>query len=186
MPTPARTSLDEIVSVGRQVVEADGLDGLTMQKVASVVGVQTPSLYKHVPSRGELVRLIIEEVVAELARSLEKAADGADPRRDLVNLAHAFRDFAHRQPGSYQLVFAPVPEAIGPSTDMLAKASDPVIQACAAIVGHDRSLDAARLLTAWAHGFVTMELTGAFRLDGDIDQAFGYGIERLVAAIELP
>lgn len=184
MPTPARTSIDEIISVGGQIIESDGLDGLTMQKVAVVVGVRTPSLYKHVSGRGELVKLIIEEVVKALARSLEIVARGDDPRRDLIALANAFREFAQRQPGSYQLLFAPLPDEMRPSTETLAQASDPVVRACAALAGDDRALDSARLITAWGHGFVTMELAGAFRLDGDLDQAFTYGVERLVAAID--
>ena len=35
IPTPARTSLAEIVNAGLRIVEADGLDGLTMQRVAA-------------------------------------------------------------------------------------------------------------------------------------------------------
>ena len=31
-----------------------------------------------------------------------------------------------------------------------------------------------------------MELSGSFRFDGDIDEAFEYGIERLVAGLRAP
>jgi hypothetical protein len=50
-------------------------------------------------------------------------------------------------------------------------------------VGPDQALDAARLVTAFAHGFVSMELSGAFRLGGDVDEAYRYGIDVLVAAL---
>ena len=43
---------------------------------------------------------------------------------------------------------------------------------------------AARTVTAWAHGFVTMELAGAFRLGGDVDRAFAYGVDHLAGALE--
>ena len=45
------------------------------------------------------------------------------------------------------------------------------------------ALDAARLVTAWATGFVSMELSGSFRFDGDLDQAFEYGLDRLLAGL---
>ena len=35
----------------------------------------------------------------------------------------------------------------------------------------------------WAHGFVSMELAGAFRLGGDVDAAFDFGIDRLTDAL---
>ena len=46
-------------------------------------------------------------------------------------------------------------------------------------MGTDAALEAARLVTAWATGFIEMELAGAFRLGGDLDRAFEYGLERL-------
>jgi hypothetical protein len=36
---------------------------------------------------------------------------------------------------------------------------------------------------AWAQGFVSMELAGAFRLGGDIDAAWHFGIVRLIDAL---
>ena len=38
-------------------------------------------------------------------------------------------------------------------------------------------------MTAFAHGFVSMELTGAFRLGGDVDAAYRYGVDVLVDAL---
>jgi hypothetical protein len=35
-------------------------------------------------------------------------------------------------------------------------------------------------VTAFAHGFVSMEITGAFRLGGDVDEAYRYGVGVLV------
>jgi hypothetical protein len=38
-------------------------------------------------------------------------------------------------------------------------------------------------VTAFAHGFVSMEITGAFRLGGDVDEAYRYGVDALVDAL---
>lgn len=182
MPTPARTSLPDIVEAGRALVEGEGLDGLTMQAVAAAVGVRAPSLYKHVLSRGDLIRLIAEAVLDDLGAHLEAAVVG-DPREDLPAVARAFRDFARNNPGAYRTVFAPLPEEWAPDHAAFLGASRAVLQATESLVGEEHALDAARLVTAWAHGFLTMELSGAFRLDGDIDQAFEYGLERLTHAL---
>jgi len=68
---------------------------------------------------------------------------------------------------------------------VLAEASAPVLRVAAALVGEDDALPAARTVTAWANGFVTMELSGAFRLGGDVDRAFDYGVERLADALAI-
>ena len=36
---------------------------------------------------------------------------------------------------------------------------------------------------AWAHGFIVMELAGAFRLGGDVEQAWDFGLDRILAAV---
>lgn len=58
-----------------------------------------------------------------------------------------------------------------------------VLHASARLAGEADALEAARTVTAWANGFIAMELAGAFRLGGDVDRAFAYGIDRLTRAI---
>ena len=45
------------------------------------------------------------------------------------------------------------------------------------------ALEAGRTLVAWAHGFVSMELAGGFRLGGDLDAAYATGIDLILAGI---
>ena len=45
------------------------------------------------------------------------------------------------------------------------------------------ALSAARTIVAWAHGFITMELAGAFRHGGDVEQAWDFGLDRILAAV---
>ena len=52
------------------------------------------------------------------------------------------------------------------------------------LVGIERALEAARLLTAFVHGFVSMEIAGAFRLGGDVDRAFRYSLDAIIAGLQ--
>ena len=183
MPTPPRTSLDEIVRAGRGILDADGLDALTMQRVAGAVGVRAPSLYKRVRDRDALVRLIAADVVADLGETLTGAASGGDPRADLGAIAIAFRGWAQRHPGGFALLFTRVPDAWRLEPDPGVGALDAVFRTVAALAGPDKVLVAARTVVAWASGFVSMELAGAFRLGGDVEDAFAYGVDRITGAI---
>lgn len=175
MPTPERTSLPEIVDAGRRILESAGPAKLTMQAVAARVGVRAPSLYKRVRDRDALLTLITAASADDLAQRLE-ASDGS-----LDALARVYRAFAQRNPEAFRLMFT-----VDGAADSMARASRPVLRAAGALVGEGSALDAARLVTAWATGFVNMELSGAFRFDGDLDRAFDYGLERLIAGLRAP
>jgi AcrR family transcriptional regulator len=199
-PARAKTTDEAIVGAAARLLESGGLDALTMQAVAAGVGVRAPSLYKRVRDRAALVVAVQEAAAAELEVALSGAARGKDPRADLVAMADAFRAFAHRRPGAYGLLFAALPDEmrISPASNEAAVA--PVLAALTALV-HDRHrgggkggskgargrieepLDAARLFVAFAHGFVTMELAGAFRLGGDVDRAWRTGVTTIVDAV---
>jgi AcrR family transcriptional regulator len=183
MPTPPRTSLPEIVAAGRSILEADGLGGLTMQRVAEEVGVRSPSLYKRVRSRGDLIRLIADFVADDLSATMDAAASGGDPASDLRAIANAFRTFALANPNAYALVFARLPEDARIDPERNARAAETLLRTAGRLAGPDEALEAARTVTAWAHGFVTMELAGAFRLGGDVDRAFAYGVDHLADAL---
>jgi hypothetical protein len=53
------------------------------------------------------------------------------------------------------------------------------------LVGRARALEAARLLTAFAHGFVSMELAGAFRLGGNVDEAYRFAIDSIIEGLRV-
>ncbi|WP_226531298.1 TetR/AcrR family transcriptional regulator [Microbacterium paraoxydans] len=172
MPTPERTSTAEIVATGREILETAGPAGLTMQAVATRVGVRAPSLYKRLRDRDALHTAVAVATIDALTARLENEGD------DLAALAHAYRGFAKENPEGFRLMFT-----IAAPHDALERSAAPVIRAAAALVGETDALDAARLFTAWATGFLQMELAGAFRLGGDIDRAFEYGLSRLLPAL---
>jgi AcrR family transcriptional regulator len=174
MPTPGRTTLEGIVEAAREILEIDGIAGLTMQAVAERVGVRAPSLYKRVSDRDGLVQLVSEATIADLAGRLR-----AEPAT-IVELAGIFRAFAQERPAGYQLIMTSGPR---PSAEALATAIEPVLRATAELAGAEHALDAARTMTAWANGFIGMELSGSFNLGGDVDAAWEYGVARLVEAL---
>ena len=186
MPTPARTSTAQIVAAGREILEAEGFEGLTMQRVAAAVGVRAPSLYKRVDGRRELVRLITADAAQDLSAALEAAAASGDPSRDLVAIATAFRAFAHRNPQAYALLFRRLPDDWRTDVDLSSPGFASLFRTVEAIAGPEHGLEAARTVVAWANGFVGMELAGSFRMGGDVDAAFAFGAEHIARAISAP
>jgi AcrR family transcriptional regulator len=183
MPTPDRTSLAEIVEAARDVMEKEGFANLTMRTVAVRVGVRAPSLYKRVRNRDDLVRLVTEATIGELGERLDAVAAGGGARGDLGELCRAFREFAHAHPAGYRLIFAAGSEASRPDVGLITSAAASVLRVAAELAGPGEALEAARMITAWLHGFVSMELADAFNLGGDVDRAFEFGIARLADSL---
>ena len=182
-PAPARTSTDAIVAAARRILEAGGLASVTMRSVAEAVGVKGPSLYKRVPDRAALLRAVAESVVADLTQD-----DG--PRdRD--------RRSARRPARRRRRVPGVRPAAIRTATGCSSRTSprrtrtrrpwpplgEPVVDAMTRLAGPSDALEGARTFVAWAHGFVSMELAGAFRLGGDLDAAYAFGIESILDGV---
>jgi AcrR family transcriptional regulator len=55
-------SLDAIVRTAIEIADAEGLDALSMRRVATALGAGTMSLYRYVPGKDELVDLMAEYV----------------------------------------------------------------------------------------------------------------------------
>jgi AcrR family transcriptional regulator len=176
MPTPDKTSLDAIVLAARDLLEEDGLGRLTMQAVAHRVGVRAPSLYKRVHGRDELIQLVAEASLTDLANRLNSAPD-------LLQLASRFRAFGHEHPAAFQLVMTPGAGTPVARPEFGAAASAAVLRLAGELAGAENALHAARTLTAWAAGFVSMELNGGFNLGGNVEHAWEFGVTKIVAAI---
>jgi AcrR family transcriptional regulator len=181
MPAHAQTSTAAVVAAGRQLLEERGIDALTMQDVAVAVGVRAPSLYKRVSGRSDLLRLILEDVTDELTAALDAAAGSGDPAADLPAMAAAYRGFAHANPVAYMLMNAlPAPPG---AAERSARSTATLLRTVAELAGSQHALVAARTLVAWANGFIMMELAESFRLGGDLEQAWTFGLDRILAAI---
>lgn len=67
-PAPGRSGLtvSAIVRAGVEIADVDGLDAVSMRKVADHLGVGAMSLYGHVPGKDDLTALMIDAVYREL------------------------------------------------------------------------------------------------------------------------
>jgi AcrR family transcriptional regulator len=182
-PARALTSPPEIVAAGRELLEAGGLEAVTMQGIAERVGVRAPSLYKRFPNRAAVIAAIAGAALQDLNRRLAPLSKKSDPATGLRSVAAEFRAFAKANPRTHELLFANLPPESRPPAELNALAAAPVLELAERLVGRDRALDAARLVTAFANGFISMELSSAFRLGGNVDEAYRYGVDVLVEAL---
>jgi AcrR family transcriptional regulator len=75
--TPRERSLsrEAIAAAALRVVDRDGLDAMTMRRVAEELGTGAASLYAHVAGKEELLELIVERVIGEVEIPAEANPD---------------------------------------------------------------------------------------------------------------
>ncbi|MCX4472475.1 TetR/AcrR family transcriptional regulator [Micromonospora sp. NBC_01655] len=88
-------TVERIVRAGIDIADAEGLDALSMRRVATDLGASTMALYRHVASKDDLVTLMVEAAIADVP------LPDAPPRNWRHGLERAaYRDWElyHRHP----------------------------------------------------------------------------------------
>jgi AcrR family transcriptional regulator len=101
-------SIDAVVAAAIRLADSDGLEGVSMARVAEELGFTTMSLYRYVASKDELLQLMWN-ASAQGAESLE--LEGDDWRSRLRNWAIAQREMMDRHPWITQMPMAAPPLA---------------------------------------------------------------------------
>jgi AcrR family transcriptional regulator len=85
---PARLSRDAILTTARTVIGRDGIDALTMRRLAAELDSSPMAIYRHVRDKDELLVLLLDELAAEVP----KPRLPRDPRARLIKACRAMRD----------------------------------------------------------------------------------------------
>ncbi|MFI6447127.1 TetR/AcrR family transcriptional regulator [Kitasatospora sp. NPDC050543] len=83
---PSRISLEQVVATARRIVTEEGVDRLTMRRLAGEIGSTPMALYHHVRNKEELLVLLLDDYATQTLRRPELPAD---PRERIVVSAAA-------------------------------------------------------------------------------------------------
>lgn len=100
--TPARQRLDRrrVLETALEVIDREGLDALTMRRLATELDVDPMTVHHHAKGKDNLL-----DGVAELLwEEIERPGQTDDPSDVLRTLAHSVRDLFHRHPEAAPLV----------------------------------------------------------------------------------
>ncbi|MFI9204681.1 TetR/AcrR family transcriptional regulator [Streptomyces sp. NPDC053048] len=89
-------SREQIVAEAIRLLDAEGVEALSMRKLGTSLGAGATSLYRHVTNKDELMELVLDEVFGELRPPV--ATDEADWREIVAEGAHNVRAMILRHP----------------------------------------------------------------------------------------
>lgn len=158
-----------LVDAGVRLLEADGLDGLTIRAVAREAGVSHGAPRRYFPTLNALAAAVARVGLIDLGAAIDIAArQSASAREALDASAHAYVQFAARRPAMFALIFRH--DLLENSGEDLRRTSRPLFQslvdAVGAVAPEDPQFTALRLWSS-VHGVAALNSTRA--LDPIVD-----------------
>lgn len=163
----SRKALDAAESL---IIE-DGLDGLNARKLAEAVGCSIGTLYNVYGNLDGIIQTLNARTLHRLHQALEEASRSVEgPEAQMIVLAHAYIDFAERQPSVWRAVFdhqpanekaipdwykATINKIAGLAIDILS----PLFQPAERLEAHR----AATIIWSGVHGICALSLGGSLR-----------------------
>lgn len=89
-------SQEQIVGAAIKLLDADGLDALSMRKLGAELGAVATAVYWHVANKEELLELVVDHVYGEL--EVPEITDASEWRQGAIATAFSLRAIIQRHP----------------------------------------------------------------------------------------
>ena len=160
------TSRDDIIDVSRAIIEDEGVEQLTIRRIAETIHRTQPAVYQHFASKDAILAAVVMEGFTALSERLKRAARGE--KASLIALANAYVRFGVERPKLYDVMFVGPPAitfADPAATPMPAQTAFHIL----ATAVEESGVEPAQVETAtevvWAalHGLVMLSITKRLR-----------------------
>ncbi len=113
---------DACILEAMRVVEDEGLENLSLRRVARRLGISHQAPYKHFPSRDHILAELVAKSFEEFAAYLNARPQTDNAHDDLRNMGKHYVEFALKHPTRYRMMFNTQLPPIAEHPNMMAKA----------------------------------------------------------------
>jgi TetR/AcrR family transcriptional regulator, tetracycline repressor protein len=92
---PRRLTMGRVVAEARRIGAAEGIEALTMRRLAEALGVKPNALYTYFPHKVSILDAVLDDLIGDV----ERPSPTTSPRRGLVSLMASYRELLVTQPG---------------------------------------------------------------------------------------
>jgi AcrR family transcriptional regulator len=164
---------DRILGAAERLHQREGLEAVSMRRLAAEVGLTPMAMYRHFKDKDALLDALVDAGLARWESYLAGAAGAKTPLERIRGALTAYVGFALGEPQAFQLTYLAARPGAGfaPAQRMTASpAYQAIVDAArdAIAAGELRQGDPAELVQlAWAtiHGLVVLHLGGRFGFD---------------------
>jgi len=184
-----RAGLDQasVVEAAVKLIDEEGIEQLSLGRLAERLGVRTPSLYNHVAGLPGLKHDLTLYCLHDLLDLILRSTVGKSRAEAIFALADAYRAYAREAPGRYALTVQ-APDPGDQEVQALAQQLVDVVRAVLAPyrLSEEVAIHAIRGLRSIVHGFISLEVAGGFAMPVDLDASFHWLINLFIAGLSQP
>ena len=94
-----------ITAAAGRVLDAEGVERVSMRRVADAVGITAMAIYRHFPDRAALLNAVADQGFAILADSVRKRRFRGSPEVQLAKMIEIYLEFSLKYPRQFELMF---------------------------------------------------------------------------------
>lgn len=184
-----RAGLDHtaVVEAAVKLLDEEGIERLSLGRLAERLGIRTPSLYNHVSGLPGLQHDLTLYCARDLLAHLTRATIGTARADAIRALTDAIRAYARKYPNRYALTL----RAPRPDDPQMAAVAEELVGLIAAVLrpyhlGEENTIHAIRSLRSIVQGFVSLEVAGGFAMPVNLDESFHWLINLFISGLEKP
>lgn len=122
-----------ILSAARELFASEGVDKVSMRRIAERIEYSPKTLYLHFKSKGDLLYHVVEESFGRLNEEMGRLLDaGGDPLELIGRALHCYVRFALDHPNDYRIAF------LSPPSDYPYRVQEELPQGSVALEIHGR------------------------------------------------
>ena len=95
----------KISATARTIFASEGVDGISMRRIAAEVGITPTAIYRHFADKGALIDAVVDEGFSLLEAKLLRASKGVSGKDALRVLGRCYIDFAVAHPRYFDCMF---------------------------------------------------------------------------------
>lgn len=177
-----------VVRAAADLLNSEGLEAMSLNRLAEKLDIRTPSLYNHVEGLPGLMRELSILNARNLAERLSDAAIGQRGPELAMSVMQAYRSYIKDFTGLYlsTLRVSGMQEEVDPELEKEEARSLKVAMAVMASFGlqGEDAIHAVRAFRSLVHGFATLEVYGGFGLPLDLDESFVRLVNLFIAGLQ--
>ncbi len=176
-----------IVEAAIACLEREGDSALGVNRIARLLGIQPPSMYKHFDGNAALQRAVALEIWQRFITLCRQQTQGLEDSRSLIRaVGHAARDFARAHPVLYNVMARVQLQLDDPDFGLIVREmiSFYTMALKPYSLDDDQLVDAMRLLHATFYGFIAAEQAELFTLARSPDASYEWILQTLINALE--
>ncbi|HUA32455.1 MAG TPA: TetR-like C-terminal domain-containing protein [Candidatus Binataceae bacterium] len=184
MRTRAGLTREAVVAAAAAIADSEGIEALTLARLAAELEIKPPSLFNHVRGLPALRRELRLLALRELYDALSRASVGKSRGDGVRALARAYRAFVKKHPGIYA-------ETLSAADDdpEVAAVANQIIEVCSAVMSgyqlkRAEAIHALRAMRSVGHGFASLEAARGFGIPVNIDESYAWFVDNFIAGLE--